>query len=68
MICKKCGKDVVCLIHGDNDKIDEGYQDMDDSYYYFCGKCVEGGATVCSIFHWCGETLFPEFTKSVVAN
>lgn len=55
MICKDCGEKVTCPKHGDID-ISEFQHDMDESWYYSCGKCVtEDGLGLGSIIHWCRE-------------
>jgi len=52
--CKDCGKIIECEIHG-SEGISEFQHDMDGSWYYSCGKCIDEGVTsvLGSIKHWC---------------
>ena len=60
ILCKDCNKPVECSKHG-SEQIDEYQHDMNDSWYYSCGKCVvEDGLALGSIVHWCKEGILLE--------
>lgn len=58
MRCKTCGNEVVCPNGHTEDNITEFQHDMDGSWYYSCGKCIEEGAGAFgSIIHWCNDAF-----------